>query len=84
MKDGFESAAFCLISPPNFGSSGGSCLPLSVVVAWGEPGVPVISWADADKTAKVAAAVSNEGNRSLLGVMFLIRPIGWRKCLLRG
>jgi hypothetical protein len=39
---GFESAAFCLISPPNFGSSGGSCLPLSVVVAVGEPEVPVI------------------------------------------
>ena len=31
---GFDSEAFCLITPPNFGSGGGSCLPLIVVVAW--------------------------------------------------
>src|SRR6476646_5914109 len=42
---GFESVAFSLISPPNFGSGGGSCFPLIVVVALGEPGVPLISWA---------------------------------------
>jgi hypothetical protein len=33
-----------LITPPNFGSGGGSCFPLIVVVALGEPGVPVICW----------------------------------------
>jgi hypothetical protein len=32
-----------LITPPNFGSGAGSCLPLMVVVALGEPGTPVIS-----------------------------------------
>ena len=38
---GFESEAFSLITPPNFGSGGGSCLPPIVVVALGEPGSPV-------------------------------------------
>jgi hypothetical protein len=36
-----DSEAFCLITPPKFGSGGGSCLPLSVVVAVGEPRTPV-------------------------------------------
>jgi hypothetical protein len=34
---GFDSEAFSLITPPNFGSGGGICLPSSVVVAIGEP-----------------------------------------------
>src|SRR5215470_19740166 len=38
---GFESLAFSLITPPNFGGGGGSCLPSIVVVALGEPGTPV-------------------------------------------
>ena len=42
---GFDSAAFFLMTPPNFGSGGGSCVPSIVVVAPGEPGVPLISWA---------------------------------------
>src|SRR6478736_6128874 len=37
-----ESEAFSLITPPNFGSGGGSCVPSMVVVALGEPGVPLI------------------------------------------
>src|SRR5713101_3847873 len=44
---GLESLAVSLITPPNFGSGGGSCLPSIVVVAPGEPGVPVICWAKA-------------------------------------
>src|ERR1700675_20433 len=44
---GLESFASSLISPPNFGGSGGSCLPSSVMVALGVPGVPVICWAAA-------------------------------------
>src|ERR1700720_1759056 len=44
---GLESLAVSLITPPNFGGSGGSCLPSGVVVALGAPGVPVICWADA-------------------------------------
>src|SRR6516225_12047816 len=38
---GVDSEARSLIIPPNFGSGGGSCLPVMVVVASGEPGVPV-------------------------------------------
>jgi hypothetical protein len=36
-----DSEALSLITPPNFGSGGGSCLPLMVVVALGEPNSPV-------------------------------------------
>ena len=32
-----DSVAFSLITPPNAGSGGGSCLPVIVVVASGEP-----------------------------------------------
>src|SRR5215470_12054533 len=44
---GFDSLASSLITPPNFGGSGGSCLPSIVVVALGEPAVPMICWASA-------------------------------------
>ena len=39
---GFDLRASSLITPPNFGSGAGSCLPSIVVVAPGEPGVPVV------------------------------------------
>src|SRR6476660_4372144 len=39
---GLESVAVSLITPPNCGSGGGSCFPSMVVVAPGEPGVPVV------------------------------------------
>src|SRR6266568_2436166 len=39
---GFDWRASFLITPPNFGSGPGSCFPLMVVVAPGEPGVPVV------------------------------------------
>src|SRR5262245_469619 len=42
---GFDCRASSLMTPPNFGSGGGSCLPLIVVVALGEPGAPVVSCA---------------------------------------
>src|SRR5262252_1331632 len=38
----FDCRALSLITPPNFGSGGGSCFPLIVVVASAEPGVPVV------------------------------------------
>src|SRR6185295_6315088 len=63
---GLESLAVSLITPPNFGGSGGSCLPSSVIVALGVPGVPVICCAAADParragtaTSKVARPVAN-------------------------
>ena len=42
----FDCAAFSLITPPNFGSGGGSCCPPMVVVALGEPGTPVVCTAE--------------------------------------
>src|SRR5262245_33745150 len=40
---GFDCLASSLITPPNLGSGTGSCFPEIVVVAPGEPGVPVVS-----------------------------------------
>ena len=37
----FDSEAFSPITPPNFEIGGGSCFPLIVVVAPGEPNSPV-------------------------------------------
>src|SRR5437867_12847398 len=37
----FDCKALSWITPPNLGSGAGNCLPLMVVVAPGEPGVPV-------------------------------------------
>src|SRR5205823_8619675 len=45
---GLDCRASSLITPPNFGSGAGSRLPLMLVVAPGEPGVPVICWAATD------------------------------------
>src|SRR5215831_13927920 len=42
-----DCKASSLMTPPNFGSGAGSCLPSIVVVAPGEPGVPVICCATA-------------------------------------
>src|SRR6266496_4797366 len=57
---GFDCRASSLITPPNLGSGGGSCLPLIVVVAAGEPGVPEIVWASADIEATAANAISDK------------------------
>src|SRR5204863_8999239 len=51
---GFESLAFSVITPPNFGGGAGSWLPCTVVVALGEPNVPVTTCAAAGATARVA------------------------------
>jgi hypothetical protein len=44
---GVDCSAPSLITPPNFGSGGGSCLPLMVELALGEPSVPLTCWAAA-------------------------------------
>src|SRR5258707_11301785 len=41
-----ESNALSLITPPNFIGGGGICFPSMATVALGEPGVPVICWAN--------------------------------------
>jgi hypothetical protein len=53
-----------LITPPNFIGGGGSCFPSSVTVALGEPGVPVMVWAGADRATNITAtAVSPTAHR---------------------
>src|SRR5208282_2034444 len=44
---GVESLAPSLITPPNLGGGGGICFPSMVVVALGEPNVPVTCCASA-------------------------------------
>src|SRR5512139_3172965 len=39
---GFDCRASSLITPPNFGSGGGSCSPLMAAVAPAEPGVAAV------------------------------------------
>src|SRR5271155_6232110 len=48
---GVESWATSLMTPPNFGGGGVIFFPSIVVVALGEPGVPVTCWAAAGATA---------------------------------
>src|SRR5215475_9408071 len=56
----FDCNASFLITPPNFGSGGGSCLPSIVVVALGVPGVPVTPWAETKGTDAVQNAIDNQ------------------------
>jgi hypothetical protein len=67
---GFDLRASCLISPPNSGSGAGSCLPLMVAAALGEPGVPVTSWAWA-KDAAMAATARVPLNKMRVGIFIL-------------
>src|SRR5436189_6148093 len=56
---GFDCRAPALITPPNFGSGGGSCFQSIVVVALGEPGVPVVCiCARAEDATAITAAAS--------------------------
>ena len=60
---GVDCSASSLITPPNFGAGAGSCLPLMVVVALGEPGVPVVSSANTWEPAKRNNAVNSSASR---------------------
>ena len=63
---GLESLALRPISPPNFGGGLGRYRPSIVVVALGEPGVPVICWASAVvASANSEHAVSSVADCSL-------------------
>src|SRR5438034_2024500 len=56
---GFDWSASFLITPPNFGSGGGSCFPLMVVVAPGVPGVPVVCICALAEGATAMTAAAN-------------------------
>src|SRR6185437_13384735 len=73
---GLESGAVSLITPPNFGSGGGSCFPSMVVVAPGEPGVPVV-WicAFAKGATAMTAAVSIPPKMICLADFIGINPV---------
>jgi hypothetical protein len=58
-----------LITPPNFRGGGGSCLPSIVIVALGEPGVPVICWAFA---AGKTVALRRMPNDSIAETLFIV------------
>src|SRR5438093_1714561 len=55
---GLESVAASLITPPNGSGGGGICFPSMVTVAWGEPGVPLICWVQAEGATAMTATAS--------------------------
>ena len=62
-----DSEAFCWITPPNFGSGGGNCWPLIVVVALGAPRVPVTCCAVAEpRHAAAAIAAASPWKRAFI------------------
>ena len=68
---GVESVAISLITPPNFGSGGGSCLPLIVVVALGDPGVPVVCICAVAKEANAIRAAASVPRRRICFADFI-------------
>src|SRR6187200_2375986 len=68
---GLESGAVSLITPPNFGSGGGSCFPSMVVVAPGEPGVPVVWICARLEGATVTTAIASIPPRMISLVDFI-------------
>src|SRR5512144_1260787 len=70
---GFDCSAPSLITPPNFGSGGGSCVPGMLVVALGEPRVPVTCCAPA-LIAQRDAAMTATVNPVLAILMNLPTP----------
>src|SRR6476646_3739192 len=68
---GLESVAISLITPPNFGSGGGSCFPSMVVVAPGEPGVPVVCTCAFAEGATAATAAASIPQRKICRVGFI-------------
>jgi hypothetical protein len=59
------------IFPSNFCGGGGICAPAMVVVALGEPGVPVICWADAGRLVTAIISISAEMDGATLMTQLL-------------
>src|SRR6201997_5720242 len=68
---GLESVAVSLITPPNVGSGGGSCFPSMVVVAPGEPGMPVVCISPGAKGATATRAAASIPTRRICLVDFI-------------
>src|SRR4249920_756808 len=68
---GLDCSASLLITPPNFGSGGGSCLPLMLEVALGEPSVPVTCCAVAGTETIRAPTV--EIQKARMSFRFMLR-----------
>src|SRR5438552_14953040 len=67
----FDSLVVSPITPPKFGGGAGSCLPSIVVVALGEPGVPVTCWAKAGDAASVSRNQVETVRMPVLIIIFL-------------
>src|SRR5512137_2993807 len=70
---GFDSEAFSLITPPNFGSGGGSCLPSMVVVALGEPNSPVTCCAAAGPATSASTTI-NKREQTFVAYLIYVLP----------
>src|SRR4029450_3025930 len=78
---GFDSVAFSLITPPNFGSGGGSCLRSMVVVALGEPSSPVTCWDWVDAAdARTTAVSPNQKNVLVFKLPFVFMACSLARC----
>src|SRR5512134_209179 len=66
-----DCSASSLITPPNFGSGGGSCLPLMVDLALGDPSVPVTCCATASAASSTPAIETIRDATHLLVFMVL-------------
>src|SRR5690242_5686026 len=73
---GFESSALRPISPPNFGGVGGKYLPSMVVVALGEPGVPVVCCAIDETQVRIVRTAMEHAS----AITFLIRMGSLQTC----
>src|SRR5260370_14568942 len=69
---GLESLTLCWITPPNLRGGGGSCLPSIVIVALGEPGVPLICWAFAPGERLVPRRMPNDIAVAILIILPLL------------
>src|SRR5436305_7752007 len=69
----FDCRALSLITPPNFGGGAGSCLPSMVIVALGEPSVPLTCWAFAADQGVEPRTMLNDSALTILIIPLLLR-----------
>src|SRR6187397_1933561 len=74
----FARSALSWMTPPKLGSGGGSCLPSIVVVASGDPGVPVVCCAFPGRRAVMTRTRAVESFRAFVFMagLFLMHAEG--------